>query len=751
VQDSSVKGTGTSSDRTRRPSMPADLFVQATAELTKLAEPYIEDYPEIPVEKYLVAVQGLALENRDLILRAYEERADAKAKLQQVPRSRFDHFLFTVRRFYRSLRESWKTRISLLLVLGLAALPFIFFLHQIVIAAAYAGGILLILSFGGGARWFGRILMAIFNDRPTPEDAYFGRLSSQYRTLIETIVLRPALARAVAVQWGAPETDEVAANPAELGAKISRRQIVTTPQTQAVAIALSRPRGSAIGITGSRGAGKTELMRTFVEPMIKDTSTAPPIGIAISVASTFDSKSFLLRLLKELCYQALNRKSNSRPTYGMQAPPRLAWIALRVIGLAIAAVGAFYVLQQYRPLNVSQMNLTERGWWLASVGTFLALIGWRAAHARRGRPHKRLEHIAGDLLRRVEVAEKLTIGLDVGASVSGASARAAHGQELARLPLTEVDAIREIHELIAAIRDAGTTCIISVDELDKMPSDDDAIGFLNAIKVLFPTPDCSFIVSVSENAWSRFEYRGLPFRDAFDSSLDEVVRLSPLTPRQARDLLVLRDARITDLQALVCYCLSGGLPRDLVRSARHLATAGQDLAERGQRTLDAVLRRVLLDEVEAKIRAGEFRLREVQTQAEAAYIATSPMADLASWREDWKSPVRARARVQVAAAKYTARGSGPPSAAISPGAMILAEAECYFGLLMTVRDAFAGLGPATKLRNTQTFDQSLIRTGFQKIGEARLRMSIDIGSAWELLEAARNGLGLTTVGERIIA
>lgn len=112
--------------------------------------------------------------------------------------------------------------------------------------------------------------------------------------------------------------------------------------------------------------------------------------------------------------------------------------------------------------------------------------------------------------------------------------------------------------------------VIGIDELDKMESEESAMGFLNDIKGIFGVPNCFFLISISEDAMSAFERRGLPFRDAFDSSLDEVVRLPGLTFEEAERLLNRRVLEVPVPFKQLLFAFSGGLARDLIRGARTL-------------------------------------------------------------------------------------------------------------------------------------------------------------------------------------
>ena len=112
--------------------------------------------------------------------------------------------------------------------------------------------------------------------------------------------------------------------------------------------------------------------------------------------------------------------------------------------------------------------------------------------------------------------------------------------------------------------------IIGIDELDKIGSDEKARQFLNDIKGVFGLERCFYLVSVSEEAMANFERRGLPFRDVFDSSFDEIIKVSYFGFDDAKQMLARRILGLPVPFTGLCYCLSGGLPRDLIRAARRL-------------------------------------------------------------------------------------------------------------------------------------------------------------------------------------
>lgn len=111
--------------------------------------------------------------------------------------------------------------------------------------------------------------------------------------------------------------------------------------------------------------------------------------------------------------------------------------------------------------------------------------------------------------------------------------------------------------------------VIGIDEVDKIEDPQTAQAFFNQIKGLFGNTPCLFLVAVSDDAMAAYERRGLPLRDAFDSSLSTVVPLSYLSRGEAQRLIGSRLVQVTRPSVDLLYVLSGGLPRELVRLIRH--------------------------------------------------------------------------------------------------------------------------------------------------------------------------------------
>jgi hypothetical protein len=269
---------------------------------------------------------------------------------------------------------------------------------------------------------------------------------------------------------------------------------------------------SAVGIAGSRGAGKSTLLRWLF-------NTLAPEWITVYLATP-------------AIYNALD-------------------FARMIFGSTVNTILTSY---QSGAIPVQSRR------WHAIVRAF----------RRRPRPtEEELADVSYEILN--------VIGRSRTDQWSTAGGFSSKGVSLTRQKQTTVTEREPTHpELIAAFmryletyrRLGGRKIVIVIDELDKLASAEDAIGAVNSLKDLFHLPNTHFVVSVSEDAMARFAMRGIPLRDVFDSAFDDIVKVQPPSPEDAWKLLAYRTGGFPISAALFCYAWSGGLPRDLIRTAR---------------------------------------------------------------------------------------------------------------------------------------------------------------------------------------
>ena len=189
-------------------------------------------------------------------------------------------------------------------------------------------------------------------------------------------------------------------------------------------------------------------------------------------------------------------------------------------------------------------------------------------------------------------ALKLPVGLEGGISSAVSLAQ----QQLSLPDITQ--GFSDFLNMIAS----DFKVIIGIDELDKLESDEAAQRFLNEIKAVFGLPNVFYLISVSENAMSNFERRGLPFRDVFDSSFDNIVYVEYLRLEHAKRLIARRVLAMPPPFVHLCYCISGGLARDLVRTCRNLMQHAHKIYEHDDHGTDSNLRSLSAALIESDLR-----------------------------------------------------------------------------------------------------------------------------------------------------
>ena len=162
--------------------------------------------------------------------------------------------------------------------------------------------------------------------------------------------------------------------------------------------------------------------------------------------------------------------------------------------------------------------------------------------------------------------------LSASAGWSGLGLAGKRGASKARQPLTYPEIVGSLRTFLQAIaigiQAKDGLLVIGIDELDRIEPAERARDFLNELKVVFDVSGCLFVLSMSDEALSEAGLAQPGRRDAFDSAIDEVIRVGPLTYADAVRLINGRAIWMPAPFAALFHCLSGGVPRDLLRIAR---------------------------------------------------------------------------------------------------------------------------------------------------------------------------------------
>ena len=415
---------------------------------------------------------------------------------------------------------------------------------------------------------------------------------------------------------------------AKLSSRVEETERITTRYHPAVELHMLRPGGAAIGVTGERGTGKSELLRSFCRTSVgrataKDGGT---IGVLVSIPAAFQGAEFLTLVARELAQAVPDYRTADQK--GAQRKRRVAFAGLILAVLTFSA--AFLFVDGFPSWEITSFEvaiaLSISGLIIGAISMATLLYmsltrvtseGSRGSGRRAGseRIRRHMGRDAERLMLRLQYAETVTSQSEGSLSWGSIGLKRSGQRSLSSLPLTEGSLISEIKTLADRLEHVGYRIVVGIDEMDKLDPGKATDAFLNSVKQLFSIQSCSFIVSVSSSAWARFIQRGINLRDALDSSLDAIESIDSLDFLETRSLILHRDVKMTDSEILFCYVLSGGLPREAMRFAQSLAMRNRD-----EEVKDGEIRSHFLDVVAGKV-----------LDIEAARLIDASRTEVSSW------------------------------------------------------------------------------------------------------------------------
>jgi len=435
--------------------------------------------------------------------------------------------------------------------------------------------------------------------------------------------------------------------------------------------------GGAIGVAGPRGAGKTTLLEAYRAGRFSGPGRQH-IALLESVPVRYDARDFVLHLFARTCGEVIrfcDARIDERPprwrTRLARLRPFLPLLAAVVLWVVVGFAGVAAAGQR-----------RDFGGWISAMWWPLVLVLAAGSIVYLGRRRRflpaappapprtptdlvQLRDLARETLSGIEFQQKHTSGWSGKIGVLfGAEAGVTDSRELTRQPRSYPQIVHEFGEFLRATigcvgRVPGIalpSVVIILDELDKILSPEEAQDFVNEVKALFhlDVPGFLFLVSVSEDALASFERRGLPVRDAFDSAFDLIFRLEYLSLADARAVLNARVLGMPEPFVCLCHCLSGGLPRELVRVARlvtarsgTLGAITRELVAEDLAGTVAGLRTVVAREAHDHVRAGEL-VRHVEAHA----VAEAPVLLDAAAHPPIRDPESPMWRIQLETLGY---------------------------------------------------------------------------------------------------
>ncbi|MFG1935145.1 P-loop NTPase fold protein [Mycobacterium sp. NPDC048908] len=328
---------------------------------------------------------------------------------------------------------------------------------------------------------------------------------------------------------------------------------------------------SAIGISGPRGIGKTTIMRQLCA-RYQDHY----VGVYVPAPVKYSPADFVRTIHQRTAEEILEAHGASR-----QDPlltQRNGVLTVRIVAAAaVMLCAAAVLLFKWQDSRVS-WSLTAGSGLAATAVVLLASLVVSYISTTRV---QRLRDRSPVALARAELERLAWSTKTQTSSTNSVALRALSFEESSTTELVEresshpqrVDAFQKFAALYRKVSDR--TIIVAVDELDKISAPEEAIEVINGLKDLMHGENIHFLVSVSEDALARFALRGIPLRDAFDSTFDTIADVDRFSMSDASDLLLGRVVGMPQVLAYYCHALSGGIPRDLIRLCRECVEAGR--------------------------------------------------------------------------------------------------------------------------------------------------------------------------------
>jgi len=379
---------------------------------------------------------------------------------------------------------------------------------------------------------------------------------------------------------------------------------------------LTRFDGASIGVAGPRGSGKSTLVRQYCDEIPGDDDfhfgyealdwpllriyvperRRPELRCFVAAPVDYVARDFVLHLFATFCRAVISGygpRSPAVPWFFMAAfwLRGAARLALALLWRAVLCGAAVLALVHWKHAIAGRLSvpLSWVGYAELAVACLGALDFTRSAAIRirrwtrqmRGKQEHALAATARQHLSRVRYLQTYTAGWSGTLQLPWGNATGQYSRSAAQAeqPHSYPEIVDEFRNFARTVAEEShlhyQRVFIGIDELDKIGSAEKAEQFLNEIKGIFGIPHVYFMVSVSDDALTAFERRGLPLRNAFDSSFDEIMYVGALSYDESRRLLYRRVIGLSEPYVALCHCLAGGLARDVIRAARQVVRVAE--------------------------------------------------------------------------------------------------------------------------------------------------------------------------------
>jgi hypothetical protein len=421
---------------------------------------------------------------------------------------------------------------------------------------------------------------------------------------------------------GQPDLRFAVSNSTEgLSAVTDIAMMTETTARRTLRAKIEKMSSGCIGVTGLRGAGKSALIRDFCGHRYGTPLWArggqielPGLRLKVQAPCRYGAREFVVHVYTCLC-RAVLADVRLNPTSFFDRIvlslflPRSVRPAALLRGLAAIV---FFVLAgdlAFRAVTghwwVPSWTSPTWEWVGVAVASVAALVvaGWRTRQTlleARGvltlatDAQARLEKLHFQRTETHGYAGTLGGPMGTGVNISGGESLT---EQMMTMPELVDDYCDFVERVVAALEQVISTkkgssgkskkgkyrqskpgllgvevrLVIGIDEMDQIEDVRAADLFLAELQSVFGTSNCVYLISVSPKALAAADEFEAPTRNSASAIFDEMVWVEPLDLPTARNLLNQRVIGLQDRFIELCYVLSGGLPKDLLRIARTIS------------------------------------------------------------------------------------------------------------------------------------------------------------------------------------
>lgn len=368
--------------------------------------------------------------------------------------------------------------------------------------------------------------------------------------------------------------------------------IVRSESIEDVCQFIEQHKTSSLGISGSRGIGKSTILRQIANEFNGPENCV----ISMSIPVHYEPEAMVQRLLIDFITQAKRWKKSFRPDVRRNPEPsirdaivKFIPIILVMYGIAIISFVSSKVREFFIYPNGESLVLLDNLVPIISVICMLLVFVlyifqdvYRSKIVDSSLFPKRTKSISLDDENEMYSLEKVEERLhwhtekhtsnDYSATTPSIplSIKKSSQIRLSENPKGIHNFTIEFQQVVSYFQKSESVkrIIFCIDELDKISNARGGLDIVNELKDLMHIEGVHFVLTVSNDALKSFALRGIPVRDAIDSAFDEVFEIKEISVKEAHAIIVKRAPAFPPPLTRFCYAWSLGNPRELLRCAR---------------------------------------------------------------------------------------------------------------------------------------------------------------------------------------